>query len=324
MLTWANGVEHGLASSVWTKDVSRAIRMSNQLDFGCVWINRHLPLVAEMPHGGFKSSGHGEDLSIDGLEDYTRIKHVMVYTDCAPRAKNFAFRRHGTCHAVLRRSTMDGSPGFEQRIAEGPVKRRTRVWICLSAVCVLAVSLGTLAAVWNDPAERTSHAPPTSTVEPQWREERSASGKYVAQFPAEPTAQTETAVNGLTAQITQSVTQDIAFILQEMPLNGTAPLPLDEVVDKHVEGTRAALASSSGATVTATQISRTAGNFEGVETRIFHYELIFGELIYGHTRAIMGSVVFYRNEVLIQASVIGEADAATVERFLTSLRPNVG
>jgi betaine-aldehyde dehydrogenase len=76
----ANGVEFALASSVWTKDVSRAIRMSNGLDFGCVWINTHIPLVAEMPHGGFKSSGYGKDLSMYGLEDYTRIKHVMVYT----------------------------------------------------------------------------------------------------------------------------------------------------------------------------------------------------------------------------------------------------
>jgi betaine-aldehyde dehydrogenase len=76
----ANGVEYALASSVWTKDVSTAIRMSNALDFGCVWINTHIPLVAEMPHGGFKSSGHGKDLSMYGLEDYTRIKHVMVHT----------------------------------------------------------------------------------------------------------------------------------------------------------------------------------------------------------------------------------------------------
>jgi betaine-aldehyde dehydrogenase len=79
-LAMANGVEFALASSVWTKDVSTAIRMSNALDFGCVWINTHIPLIAEMPHGGFKSSGHGKDLSMYGLEDYTRIKHVMVYT----------------------------------------------------------------------------------------------------------------------------------------------------------------------------------------------------------------------------------------------------
>ncbi|WP_030216680.1 gamma-aminobutyraldehyde dehydrogenase [Streptomyces sp. NRRL WC-3626] len=78
---YANGVAYALASSVWTKDHSRAMRMSKRLDFGCVWINTHIPLVAEMPHGGFKQSGYGKDLSAYGFEDYTRVKHVMTSLD---------------------------------------------------------------------------------------------------------------------------------------------------------------------------------------------------------------------------------------------------
>ena len=74
----SNGVDYGLASSVWTKDHARAMRMSKAFDFGCVWINTHIPIVAEMPHGGFKRSGYGKDLSNYGFEDYTRIKHVMT------------------------------------------------------------------------------------------------------------------------------------------------------------------------------------------------------------------------------------------------------
>ncbi len=79
-IAWGNGVDYGLSASVWTKDVGRALRVSNALQFGTVWVNDHGPLVSEMPHGGFKQSGVGKDMSVYAIEAYTELKHVMIRT----------------------------------------------------------------------------------------------------------------------------------------------------------------------------------------------------------------------------------------------------
>lgn len=155
-------------------------------------------------------------------------------------------------------------------------------------------------------------------TESEWHQVTSASGDYFVEFPGETSTHTETDPStGAPVQMTVSEFGGVTFSLSERPLSGLTPPPLDEAVDRSVEQMRAGTSPSSAAPLTMTEISRTTGDFEGVETRRFVYDLI-----HGNTKARISALLFYRNDVIVQAIVVSndEADSESVDRFLSSLR----
>ena len=162
----------------------------------------------------------------------------------------------------------------------------------------------------------TSTSTPTSKA-PDWQKASSASGSYVAEFPGTPTTRTISPPGSdLSLQLVEVESNDMAFAITETPLNGANAFPLDEAVDRSIESARAGQQSISGRNVTATEISRSTGDFDGVETRRFSYNMIDGD-----KKATISSLIFYRDNVIVQAAVIAnsEADAAAADRFLSSL-----
>jgi hypothetical protein len=161
-------------------------------------------------------------------------------------------------------------------------------------------------------------APELHKPVPEWQKANSASGRYVAEFPATPTTRTITPPGSeLSMQLTEAQSDDIAFAVAETTLNDTNAYPLDEAVDKSIESARSGQESGSAGTVTATEISRSTGDFEGVETRKFTYNL-FDE----DKKATVTSLIFYRDNAIVQATVVAnsEADSEIADRFLSSLK----